>query len=123
MSGDTRLAWTLRASALFDWLALALLLWMPEGLLAFFDHPLPAEPFLFRLAALPLWMAPFVYWMASTRLGTPLVEASVVLRLSGAFGIAVLLLAHRPAGAAAYWSFVLADTAWAGLILVLRRRP
>ena len=122
MSGESRLAWALRASALFDWLALALLLWMPEGLLAFFDHPPPAEPFLFRLAALPLWMAPFVYWMASSRLHTPLVEASVALRLSGALGIAILLLGHRPAGAAAYWSFVFADTLWAGLILILRRR-
>lgn len=122
MSASSRLPLVLKASALFDWAALVLLLWMPDALLSFFDHPRPAEPFLFRLAALPLWMAPFVYWKAASHPRSPLVEASVTLRGVGAAGIAALLLLHRPEGAAAYWSFVVADLLWAALIVASRRR-
>lgn len=117
------LRWTLRASAVYDLSALALLLAMPSWLFAWFAHPVPADPFLFRLAALPLWMAPVVYAMASMQAQRDhgLVAASVALRLIGAVGIAVLLVWHRPAGAMAYWTFVSGDIVWALAIEVQRR--
>lgn len=124
MARRPQLAGALAASAAFDLVALVLLWSMPAWLLAAFDHPVPAEPFLFRLAALPLLMAPVVYVMAARdgRPESPLVTASIGLRAIGAMGIIGLLVAHRPAGAMAYWSFALADLAWAGLIAALRRR-
>lgn len=113
----------LAASAAFDLVALVLLWAMPAWLLSAFGHPVPAEPFLFRLAALPLLMAPVVYLMAARdgRPGSPLVDASIGLRTVGALGIVALLLAHRPAGALAYWSFAVADLAWATAVAVARR--
>lgn len=121
---ETPLRWTLRASAFYDLGAFALLLAMPRWLFELFDHPWPAEPFLFQLAALPLLMAPVVYWSASLRprANDLLVRACVGLRVVGALGIAGLLLEHRPAGAMAYWTFVIGDVVWAALIEALRRR-
>lgn len=117
------LSGALAASAAFDLVALVLLWAMPAWLMAAFDHPPPAEPFLFRLAALPLLMAPVVYLMAARdgRPDSPLVSASIGLRVVGAAGIVGLLLTGRPEGALAYWSFALADLAWAGLVIALRR--
>ncbi|RKZ12378.1 hypothetical protein DRQ53_10330 [bacterium] len=115
-----RILW---ASVVWDLTSLVLLLWMPVWLLAAFDHPVPEEPFLFRLAALPLLMAPVVYAMAA-RDGRPqssLVTASIGLRVVGAVGIILLLITHQPAGAMAYWSFAIADLLWAGLIAWQRR--
>lgn len=119
-----RLGLLLRASAVYDLLALALLLWMPDFLFALFSHPRPQDAFLFRLAALPLWMCPVVYWRAGgdPRADSPLVGASIALRVIGAAGIAALVLWHRPAGAGAYWSFVAADLGWAAGAELLRRR-
>jgi hypothetical protein len=113
------LARVLWASAAWDLLALVALWWMPDWLLSAFAHPVPAEPFLFRMAALPLLMAPVVYVLAAreAKPRSPLVTASIGLRLVGAAGIVVLLLAHRPAGSMAYWSFVGADVVWAALLL------
>ena len=121
MDAVDRLRLILRASAVYDWLALLLLLWMPDALLRLFDHPVPADAFLFRLAALPLWMAPFVYWTAASHPRTVLVPLSITLRVVGAVGIAALVLWHRPAGSAAYWTFVGADLAWAAAIAAGRR--
>lgn len=111
------------ASVAWDLASLSLLLAMPAWLLALFAHPRPEDPFLFRLAALPLLMAPVVYLMAARegRPDSPLVTASVGLRVVGAAGIVGLLLWHRPAGALAYWTFALADLGWAGLIAWTRR--
>ena len=121
---ERRLSLILRASALYDLVALALLWAMPAWLFTLFEHPRPAEPFLFRMAALPLLMAPVVYWMASE---APLrrdamVRASIGLRVVGGLGIAALVIAHAPAGALAYWSFVVGDAFWAAWIAVERRR-
>lgn len=118
----TLLRWTLRASAFYDLGALVLLLAMPSWLFALFVHPVPADPFLFRLAALPLFMAPVVYLMASAqdRRNHPLVGASVLLRVVGAIGIAALLVWHRPPGSMAYWTFVSGDLVWALAIEVQR---
>ncbi len=115
-----RILW---ASVVWDLTSLVLLLWMPAWLLAVFNHPMPQEPFLFRLAALPLLMAPVVYVMAA-RDGRPqssLVTAAIGLRVVGAVGIILLLITHQPAGAMAYWSFAIADLLWAGLIAWQRR--
>ncbi|HKK70997.1 MAG TPA: hypothetical protein VKA86_07250 [Candidatus Krumholzibacteria bacterium] len=115
---ESTLRWILRLSALYDLGAFAVLLAMPAWLFVLFSHPRPENPFLFRLAGLPLLMAPVVYWMASNRpLERPsLVRASVRLRVVGALGITAVVLWHRPPGALAYWSFVVADLMWAGLV-------
>jgi hypothetical protein len=107
----------------WDLASFATLLAMPAWLFTLFDHPVPAEPFLFRLAGLPLLMAPVVYAMAARdgRPGSPLVTASIGLRVVGAAGIAALLLAMSPAGALAYWSFVAVDLVFAGWMVALRR--
>jgi hypothetical protein len=108
---------------LWDLAAFVTLLAMPSWLFQLFDHPVPAEPFLFRLAGLPLLMAPVVYAMAARdgRPDSPLVTASIGLRVVGAFGIATLLIAMTPAGALAYWSFVVVDLVLAGIYVALRR--
>jgi hypothetical protein len=118
--GLVRVLW---ASVVWDLGALLMLWWMPGWLLDAFHHPVPAEPFLFRLAALPLLMSPVVYAMAARdgRPESPLVAASIGMRVLGAAGIAGLLVAHLPDGALAYWSFAGADLVWAGLIFKLSR--
>lgn len=108
------------ASAVVDLVSLALLWWMPQWLLDLFSHPVPAEPFLFRLAALPLLMAPVVYVLAARTRESGLVTASIGLRVVGAIGIIGLLLVHRPAGAGAYWTFAGTDLVWAALYARLR---
>ena len=57
--------WALRAGAIYDLVAFALLMAMPSWLFTLFDHPQPESAFLFRLAGLPLLMSPPVYWIAS----------------------------------------------------------
>ena len=103
--------------------AFTALMAMPSWLFDLFDHPEPAEPFLFRLAGLPLLMAPVVYGMAANdgRPDSPLVTASIGLRVVGAIGIALMLLTMTPGGALAYWSFVVVDLVLAGIYLALRR--
>lgn len=111
------------ASVVWDLGSLAVLLAMPAWLFTLFDHPVPEEGFLFRLAGLPLLMAPVVYGMAARdgRPDSPLVTAAIGLRVVGAAGIVLLLLAESPAGALAYWSFAAADLVFAGLYAWLRR--
>lgn len=117
------LVYALWASVVWDLGSLAVLLAMPAWLFTLFDHPVPEEGFLFRLAGLPLLMAPVVYGMAARdgRPGSSLVTASIGLRVVGAAGIVLLLLAESPAGALAYWSFAAADLVFAGLYGWLRR--
>ena len=64
-----------------------------------------------------------IYAMAARdgRPGSPLVTASIGLRVVGAAGIVALLLAESPAGAAAYWSFAIVDLLFAGLYAWFRR--
>lgn len=118
------LATALRLSVMWDLASLLLLLWMPLWLLDAFGHPVPAEPFLFRLAALPLLMAPVVYAMAAVDpVGRPLlVTASVRLRLLGGVGIVLLVAWQRPVAPLAYLCFAGADFAWGLLYLLLRAR-
>ena len=117
------LVYALWASVAWDLGSLAVLLAMPSWLFTLFNHPVPEDGFLFRLAGLPLLMAPVVYGMAARdgRPGSALVSASIGLRVVGAAGIIVLLLAELPAGAAAYWSFAVVDLIFAGLYGWLRR--
>jgi hypothetical protein len=117
------LARVLWLSAAWDLGSFVLLMAMPGWLLELFRHPVPAEPFLFRLAGLPLLMAPVVYVMAArdARPASPLVTASIGLRVVGAAGIVALLLASSPAGSAAYWTFAVVDLGFAGLVAALRR--
>lgn len=112
--------WALRAGAIYDLTAFAVIMAMPAWLFELFGHPEPASDFLFRLAALPLLMAPPVYILASLEplSNRMLVRASVLLRAFGAAGIAWLILAHEPAGAAAYWTFAIGDLFWAGLVVI-----
>jgi hypothetical protein len=121
MTPHHQLRWVLRLSAVYDGAALTLLLLMPPELFEFFGQSLPPDPFLFRLAALPLWMAPVVYLMAAQDLAPRLVQASLALRLWGATGIVILLAWHRPEGSMAYWSFVFGDLFWAGLIGITKK--
>jgi len=109
--------------AIWDLASFATLVAMPGWLFELFDHPVPVEPFLFRLAGLPLLMAPVVYVMAARdgRPDSPLVTASIGLRVVGAIGIALMLLTMTPAGALAYWSFVVVDLLLAGTYVALRR--
>ncbi len=120
MKAEPRLRAVLILSAVFDFGALGLLLAMPDALFTVFDHPRPTDPFLFRLAALPLWMAPVVYLVAARALEDSLVRACVALRWWGAVGIAGIVIWHQPAGAVAYWSFVIADLLWGAAILLAR---
>lgn len=118
------LALALRLSVLWDLGSLLLLWWMPAWLLEWFAHPVPAEPFLFRLAALPLLMAPIVYWMAGQDpRGRPLlVSASVQLRVVGGLGILGLVLLADPPVVAPYLGFALADLGWGAAYWLLQRR-
>lgn len=120
MNSRRQLRWILGASAVYDLLAVVLLLAMPGWLFELFSHPLPHDAFLFRLAALPLWMGAAVYAMAAQSPSLSLVRACVVLRVWGATGIALLLVWQRPLGLGAYLAFVAGDLLWAALI-VLRR--
>jgi hypothetical protein len=115
MRPDRALATTLRASALYDWTAFVLLIWMPAWLFDLFGHARPLEPFLFRLAALPLLLLPLVYFAAARDgLGHPeLVRVCVRLRLLGALAIAVLLVWQQPAPSSPYWIFAAMDALWA----------
>lgn len=119
---DNALRWTLRASVVYDLVAFVLLMAMPQWLFDLFAHPRPNDPFLFRLAGLPLLMAPPVYWLASVTLERALVRASVLMRVVGGAGIAAIVVWHAPAGAMAYWSFVVGDFVWAALIVAAQRR-
>lgn len=114
----------LLASAAYDLVALALLWSMPGFLFEFFSHPIPTDAFLFRLAALPLWMMPPLYVMAARAESARalVVRACVVLRVVGGLGIAGLVIVHAPAGAGAYWSFAAGDLVWALLLETARRR-
>ena len=115
MRPDRALSIALRASALYDLIAFALLLWMPAWLLDLFEHPMPLEPFLFRLATLPLLLLPLVYFAAARdALGHPeLVRVCVRLRLLGAVAIAALLVWQQPVSSAPYWIFAAMDSLWA----------
>jgi hypothetical protein len=117
------LARVLWLGALWDLGSFVLLMAMPAWLLELFHHPVPAEPFLFRLAGLPLLMAPVVYVMAArdARPASPLVSASIGLRAVGALGIVGMLLSDPPQGAAAYWTFAGADLVLAAAIALARR--
>jgi hypothetical protein len=115
-----RLLWL---SVVWDLGSFTLLMAMPGWLFHLFAHPVPEDGFLFRLAGLPLLMAPVVYGMAARdgRPSSPLVTASIGLRTVGAAGIILILLAESPAGAMAYWSFAIVDLVFAGLLVALRR--
>ncbi len=118
-----RLSSVLRLSAAYDLLAFALLIWMPPWLLSLWRHPLPAEPFLFRLAALPLLMLPLVYLSAAIDPGRhpELVRLSIALRLVGGVAIGVLVTWQRPVAPGPYVCFALGDLAWAGLYVLTAR--
>ena len=116
--------WALRLSAAYDLLAAGLLLWMPPWLLVMWHHPLPAEPFLFRLSALPLLLLPPVYLSAaSTAEQRPdLVRLCVLIRLVGGAAIGLLVAWQRPAVPGPYLCFAALDWAWAAAYIVTRAR-
>jgi hypothetical protein len=115
----------LRLSAAYDLVAAALLLWMPMWLLELWRHPVPAEPFLFRLSALPLLLLPPVYLAAaSTAAGRPeLVRLCVLIRGLGGAAILLLVLWQRPAAPGPYLCFAIVDWLWAGAYLAAGRTP
>ncbi len=123
-AGSSLLAGLLIASAVYDGLGFILLWSMPRWLFTWFHHPIPANPFLFRLAALPLLLLPLVY-VSAARMGSRcpvLIRLSIALRIVGAVGIALLLIWHLPPGQGAYWCFVVGDIVWAGLYVVGAKR-
>lgn len=114
---------TLWASVIYDLSAFVLLLWMPAWLLELFSHPVPAEPFLFRLAALPLVLLPLIYAMAAR---DPverwmLTVASFRLRLWGGVTIAAVVAWQKPEVPAPYLVFAIGDWVWAGLVWLAAR--
>ena len=120
---DRMLCRVLLLSAVYDWLLFVVLLAMPSFLFEFFQHPVPESSFMFRLAALPLLMAPVVYLQASRfgRSNQSLLTSSILLRLVGAVGILALLVAESPAGSAAYYSFAASDLLWAAAYYYLSK--
>jgi len=118
MNGLRNLLWL---GVVYDLAAGVLLLWMPDWLLAAFRHPVPADPFLFRLSALPLLLFPLVYGAAAIDpAGRPhLVRVSFRLRLFGGLAIAAVVLWQKPTAPLAYWCFAIGDLVWAALIVVV----
>lgn len=117
------LALVLRLSAAYDLFAAALLLWMPAWLLDLWHHPPPAEPFLFRLSALPLLLLPPVYLAAaSTPAQRPdLVRLCVLIRTLGGACILLLIGWQRPAVPGPYLFFAIVDWVWAAAYLTTGR--
>lgn len=100
---------------LYDWCGFLVLWFMPQWLFDVFAHPFPTNPFLFRLAALPLLLLPLVYLSAARARGAYpiLIRLSIALRVVGAIAIAILVLWHAPPGQGAYWCFAGGDLLWA----------
>ena len=115
----------LRLSAAYDLIAAALLLWMPAWLLALWHHPVPSDPFLFRLAALPLLLLPPVYLTAAaTAAERPdLVRLCVLIRGLGGAVILLLVLWQRPGVPGPYLFFAIVDWLWAGAYAAAGRTP
>ena len=121
---SSSLATSLRLGAVYDWILGAAIIATPPTLLSALRFPPPADTFLFRLAALPLVLFPFVYLHAA-RHPTPqagAVRLSVLLRGVGGTILGLLALTHRPAGAGVYLAIAFADLAWAGLHAALAAR-
>lgn len=111
----------LRLGAVWDWLLAALILVANPALMAWLRFPPPADPFLFRLTAMPPAFFGLVYWLTA---GDPdgrrwAVRASIVLRLAGGAMLGLLALIHRPPGAALYLGTAGVDILWGVLWLAL----
>lgn len=118
------LALALRAGAIYDWLfALAVLLATP-GLMAALNFPVQADPFLFRLTALPLLFFPLLYWgAAGDPRGRPwAVGTALAYRLGGGAMLGALALGYRPAGLQTFLAAAIIDIAWGALLAFLWRR-
>lgn len=111
------LATSLRLGAVYDWLLGAAIIAAPPALFSALRFPPPADLFLFRLAALPLLLFPFVYLHAVRHptSGAPGVRLSILLRALGGTILGLLTLAHRPPGAGVYLAIAVIDIAWAAL--------
>ncbi len=115
----------LYSSVAYDWAALVLLMAMPAWLFRVLGHPVPLEPFLFRMSALPLAVLPVVYLMAAKdpQRHPDLVRASIWLRVVGALSIAVVVAWQRPPAPLAYVLFVAGDLVWAAVYRWCNRGP
>lgn len=112
--GGAVLGAALRLGAAYDWLLALVILMTPAGLLAFLRFPPPVDPFLFRLAALPLLFFGVLYWVAAGHPGHRVFyRLSLVFRGLGGVVLLLLVLAHRPAGEIVYLAIAIADLAWA----------
>jgi hypothetical protein len=108
------LALALRLGALYDWSLAAVILAAPPALFALLRFPPPVDPFLFRLAALPLLFFGLLYWAAGRRGGEPpLLALSLAFRGGGGAVLLALIGGHRPAGTPVYLAIALVDLAWA----------
>jgi len=110
-TGSRGLVASLWFGAFYDWcLAAAILFATPEFMEAI-RFPPPADPFLFRLAALPPLLFPVVYVAAARDpAGRPwAVRASVQFRIVGGVLLAGLAWIHHPPGYAVYMKAALFD--------------
>ena len=114
----------LRLSAVYDLVGAVLIVWMPAWLLDAFSHPLPAEPFLFRLSALPLFLMPVIYLMAAAApIAQPhMTRASFRVRVLGGLAILLLVFWQQPAVATPYVLFGVGDLLWAVIYWALAAR-
>jgi hypothetical protein len=122
-STTTGLAATLRAGAVYDWILALTIIASPAPLFELLRVPAPADPFLFRLSALPLIFFGALYWQVSA--DPPgrrwAVRLSIAIRFLGGAYVGILALIHHPHGYPLFMAIMLIDWAWALVWLALDR--
>lgn len=114
---------SLQAGALYDLAVGAVLLAAGERVFAALGFELRSDPFLLRLASLPLFVLPALY---ATAARSPHVDAfrPAVLAARGGGGLLILALTalYRPPAAPVYAAIGVIDAGWALLHFVLWKR-
>lgn len=118
------LALSLRLGTAYDWIFAVVILTAPASLMRALNFPPPADPFLFKLTAMPLVFFPLVYLAAAADPpGRPwAVRISLAFRLAGGLMLGGLALALRPAGLHLFLTTMCVDLAWGLLHAALWRR-
>ena len=114
---------SLRAGAVYDVVLGIGILFLGRRLLAALGYAVLPPAFLFRLAALPLFLLPALY-LAAARATDPDPFRGPVLWARGVGGLIVLalVLAHRPPAAGIYAAVGAADLVWAAVHAGLWRK-
>ena len=118
------LALSLRLGTAYDWIFAAAILAAPRPLMEALHFPPPADPFLFKVSAMPLVFFPFVYLAAAADpVGRPwAVRISLAFRLAGGLMLGGLALWLRPAGLHMFLTTMCVDLAWGAVHAALWRR-